>query len=277
MRMKLIDSIFLLYLVAFITITFIGVSFYIFSNSTPKTTQKLIIGETTEIPIKHISKMVTIIMREFELQENDVTLTVYSFLNIFPKMQIYIMYDELPYPPLDILINNTLPNVKFFQVLPSLKNSFEKTYPLEYIKTKYVLFVPDSTRITSTQSLQIMLDELEKRPGIIVTASLRSQKNVASCLLIDISIREWTLRYSTTTKKMDCDGIFGKHLILVELLTLRKLANIFLLPFPQSFYIQTAALSIKVCKFIFICFKMCSCYIRIYVCDLFSVNCFIGR
>lgn len=247
MRIKLIDSIFFLYLVAFITITFIGLSFYVFSN-TPKSIQKITAEESTRIPINHISKMVTVIMREFELQENDVTLTVHSFLNTFPTMKILILYDEIPYPPLEIWTNNSLPNVKFVQVAPSLKTAHMESYPLEEIKTQYVLFVPDSTRITSKQSLQIMLNELHKKPGTILAASIRSQKNLASCLLFDISIREWTLRYSKTNKKIDCGGIFGKHLMLVELTTLKKLVNAFLLPFPQSLYIQTAAFSIKVCK-----------------------------
>lgn len=248
MRIKLIDSIFFLYLVAFVSITFIGLSFYVFSNRNgTKTHQTLLNKESTKVPIKHISKMVTMVMREFELHENDVTLTVHSFLNIFPTMQIFVLYDELPYPPLDITMpNNSLPNVKFVKLLPSLKTAYVEMYPLHQIQTKYVLFVPDSTRITSRQSLQVMLNELYKKSGDILAASVRSPRNLASCLMIDISVREWTLRYSKTNKKIDCDGVIGKHLILMEVDTLKKLANPFLLPFPQSLYIQTASWSVKV-------------------------------
>lgn len=248
MRIKLIDSIFFLYFVAFVTITFMGLSFYVFSNKHPhKTNHTPPIKENTKVPIKHISKMVTVIIREFESLENDVTLTAHSFMNIFPTMQIFILYDELPYPPLDIMTtNNSLPNVKFVKLMPSLKTAHVETYPLNQIKTKYVLFVPDSTRITSRQSLQIMLSDLHKKSGQILAASVRSQKNLANCLLIDINVREWTLKYSKTNKKVDCDGISGKHLILIEMETLRKVANGFLLPFPQSLYIQTAVLSVKV-------------------------------
>lgn len=248
MRIKLIDSIFFLYFIAFVTIIFMGLSFDVFSNKNlPKKHHILPVKQNTKVPIKHLSKMVTVCIREFEPTENDVTLTAHSFMNIFPTMQIFILYDELPYPPLDILTtNNSLPNVKFVKLMPSLKTAYGETYPLNQIKTKYILFVPDSTRITSRQSLQIMLSELHKKANNILVASVRSQKNLASCLMIDINVREWTLKYSKTNKKVDCDGISGKHLILIEVETLQKLANAFLLPFPQSLYIQTAALSLKV-------------------------------
>lgn len=250
MRIKLIDSIFILYLLVFITVTFIGLSFYVFSNHTA-THQKSQTKENAKVSIKQISRLVTVIMREFELLENDVALTVHSFMNIFSKMPMFILYDELPYPPLDISVpNNSLPNVKFVKLVPNLKTSFSESYPLNEIRTKYVLFVPDSTRITSRQSLQIMISDLNKDPGSILAASVRSQKNLAICLMIDINIREWTLRYSKTNRKINCDGVMGKHLILIEVDTLKKLANSFLLPFPQSLYIQTAALSIKVSIFL---------------------------
>lgn len=249
MRLKLIDSIFLLYLFVFITITFIGLSIYVFSDQYTMH-EKLHSKENNKDSIKQINGLVTVIMREFELFENDVALTVHSFKNIFPKMPILILYDELPYPPLDITMpNNSLPNVRFVKLVPNLKTSFMESYPLNQIKTKYVLFIPDSTRTTSQQSLQIMISDLVKKPGGILAASVRSQRNVATCLMLDINIREWTLRYSKTNRKIDCDGILGKHLLLIELATLKKLPNSFLLPFPQSLYIQTASLGLKVIHF----------------------------
>lgn len=248
MRIRLIDSMFCLYLFAFITLTFMGLSFYVFSNKVAPKTQDVVSPKaSTKIPLKHLTKLVTVIIREFEPVENDVTLTAHSFMNIFPSMQILIIYDELPYPPLDIITtNNSLPNVKFVKLMPSLKTAYMEGCPLNLIKSKYVLFVPDSTRITSRQSLQLMLTELKNNPNNILAASVRTQKNKASCLMIDINIRKWTLKYSKTNKKVDCDGIIGKHLILVDIDTLKNLANPFLLPFSQSFYIQTAVLSMKV-------------------------------
>nr|XP_023015690.1 fukutin-related protein-like [Leptinotarsa decemlineata] len=207
---------------------------------------------TKTIPVtkpltKHISKQITIVIREFELYENDVTLTAHSFINLFPNIQVFILYDELPYPPLDIIFtNNSLANVKFVKLSPNLRGSFSDQYPLiGLIKTKYVLFVPDSTRASSRQSLQIMINELNKVPGQVVVATVNNRKKYPDCLRINVNIREWTLKLSLV-KNMQCDGISGKHAMLVETDTLKRLSNAFFLPFPYSLYIQTAALDIEI-------------------------------
>lgn len=196
--------------------------------------------------IKHLSKLITVVIRDFELHENDVTLTAQSFLNVFPNIQVFILYNDLPYPPLDITIsNNTLPNVKLVNLSPNLRSSFSEHYPVFQIKTKYVLFVPDSTRITSRQSLQAMVNELIKQSANIVTAAINSYKKELKCLRLNVNIREWSLKYSFV-KSFTCDAVSGKHVILVGTDLLMKLPNVFLLPFPQSFYIQTSILSQKV-------------------------------
>ncbi|KAJ8933165.1 hypothetical protein NQ314_014172 [Rhamnusium bicolor] len=218
------------------------ISFGGFKTENIETTPRVI----TKNPLKHISKLVTVIIREFELYENDVTLTAHSFINIFPTIQLFIIYDELPYPPLDImLINNSLPNVKFISLSPSLKTPFAEHYPISQIKTKYVLFVPDSTRLTSRQSLQLMINELGRRPGNMVVAPVSSRRKDLNCLRINVTIREWTLKYSSV-KSLECDGVSGKHILLLETDMLKRLSNAFILPFPQSLYIQTTVLNSKI-------------------------------
>lgn len=208
------------------------------STPTPKT--------VTKSPTKHLSKMITVIIRDFELYENDVTLTAHSFLNIFPTMHLFILYDELPYPPLDIMLtNNSLPNVKFINLSPSLKSSFIDRYPVAQIRTKYVLFVPDSTRLTSRQSLQVLINEINKRQGSMVVAPVRNQRKNIICLKINLNIREWVLKYSSA-KSLECDGVLGKHVLLMETDSLRKLPNAFIAPFPESLYIQTTVSKLKV-------------------------------
>ncbi|KAL3288859.1 hypothetical protein HHI36_003306 [Cryptolaemus montrouzieri] len=51
---------------------------------------------------KYISKLVTVIIREFETHENDVSATIDSILKISPNIKIFILYDKIPYPPLNI-------------------------------------------------------------------------------------------------------------------------------------------------------------------------------
>ncbi|RZC42631.1 LicD domain containing protein [Asbolus verrucosus] len=215
------------------------VSFGGFQAYTPPT-----IKTVTKPATKHISKLVTIIIREFESFENDVSATVQSFLNVFPNIQVIIVYDSIPYPALDISSrNSSVKNVKGVNLSPSLKVPFIERYPVLSIKTKYVLFVPDSTRINSRQILQSMVSELTKQPDGIVVAPVSSKKELG-CLRVNVNIREWTLKYSLIKGNV-CDAVSGKHLALMETELLKQLPDPFLLPFPHSLYVQTSPLFVK--------------------------------
>lgn len=209
--------------------------------------EKLVKPTLTKPPRKKISELVTVLIREFEQHENDITLTSHSFVNLFATMELFIIYDELPYPPPDIMLNNnTSPNIKFVKLSPELRTNFADSYPISKIRTKYVLIVPDSTRLTSRQSLQTMVQKLSSNPGSIVVTVVNNHKNNLSCLRMNINLREWTLKYDLI-KSMICDGVSGKHVMLLETETLKKVSNAFLLPFPHSLYLQTASLDLKVC------------------------------
>ncbi|XP_072390310.1 ribitol 5-phosphate transferase FKRP [Diabrotica undecimpunctata] len=207
---------------------------------------KIITPPIPKPPKKRLNELVTVILRDFELHENDVTLTLHSFTNAFMRMQIFLMYDELPYPPLDIVLtNNTLPHIKFIKLSPDLRSSFVDNYPISEIKSKYVLFVPDSTRVSSRQSLQLMVNALSKHPGSIVAAVVKNHRQTLSCLNVNINIREWNLQFDFI-KSMTCDAVTGKHVFLLETKTLMMMSNAFLLPFPHSLYLQSSALNLKV-------------------------------
>lgn len=226
----------------------LSVSF--FYPSTPN--YRSIGNKTSKEFEKPISDLITIILRQFETHDNDVTLTSHSFMYMYPTIPIYILYDELPYPPLDIMLtNNTPTNVNFINLLPHLKSSFYNHYPVGQIRTKYALIVPDSTRITSRKTLNIMVNELSKNPGNIIAAPVNGQKKEFKCLRINMNVREWTLKYNQINI-FECDGVAGKHVVLIETEVLKQLANAFLLPFPHSLFLQTAVLNIKVFKHTFL-------------------------
>lgn len=199
----------------------------------------------TKSPTKHIGKLLTVIIRDFELYENDITLTVKSFLNVFPNVQILVLSDGLPYPPLELSFwNSTVKNVKVINLTPNLNYAYIEQYPLVYVKTKYVLFVPDSTRLSNRQTLQLMLLELLNSPESIIAAPF-NLKSSLNCLQVNLSIREWTLKYEAL-KNQICDAVMGKHVIMLETDVLKRLSNAFMLPFPQSLYLQTSSLNLKV-------------------------------
>jgi hypothetical protein len=95
--------------------------------------------------LQYVENSVTVIIRKFESFENDMTKTVGSVLSILPNISILIVSDGLPYPPLETL--NSIKNVKIINVQFQLEHSNEERNPLYYVRTKYVLFIPDSNRI----------------------------------------------------------------------------------------------------------------------------------
>lgn len=107
---------------------------------------------------RRLARLITIVIRQFETFENDVAATVDSVLNSFPAMPILIVCNELPYPPLELnFANDSLNNVKLINLQPDFNRSFEDRNPLYFIQTKFVLFLPDATRISSKQVLQVYI------------------------------------------------------------------------------------------------------------------------
>lgn len=116
---------------------------------------------TSEMPTKlhrRLARLVTIVIRQFETFENDVASTVDSVLNSFPAIPILIVCNELPYPPLELdFSNDSLRNVKLVNLQPDFNKSFEERNPLFYIRTKFVLLLPDATRISTKQVMQVIV------------------------------------------------------------------------------------------------------------------------
>lgn len=107
---------------------------------------------------RRLSRLVTIIIRQFESFENDVVSTVESVLNSFPTIPILIICNELPYPPLELHFENeTLQNVKLITLQTDFNKTYEERNPMFYIRTKFVLFLPDASRISTKQILQVNL------------------------------------------------------------------------------------------------------------------------
>jgi len=116
---------------------------------------------TNEPPQKfhqRLAHLVTIVIRQFENFENDVAPMVESILNSFPEIPILIVCDELPYPPLELdFANKSMKNVKLISLRPEFNKSFEERNPLFYIRTKFVLFLPDATRLSTKQVIQVKI------------------------------------------------------------------------------------------------------------------------
>lgn len=119
-------------------------------------------GQKAHTTIKHIKKTITIVFRDFYHFENDLHHSIESILNLIPSIQILVIYEDEPYPPLNFM-NVTHPNVKFINLNFDIRKTLKALSPLTQIRTKYVLFVPDSFRFGGRAIIHKMLNEIEKK------------------------------------------------------------------------------------------------------------------
>ena len=191
---------------------------------------------------RRLARLVTVVIRQFESFENDVTATVESVLHFYPTIPILIVCNELPYPPLELdFANESMGNVKLVNLQPEFNRSYDERNPLFYVRTKYVLFLPDASRLSSKQVMQETLSQVAKL-GIVTVPLGRATLN---CIHIDLKVKEWTLKFSHIMGDQ-CDAVSGKHATMVETRLLRKLTDPFLLPFTDALYIQTTAIGAKI-------------------------------
>lgn len=140
--------------------------------------------DRTHTTNKHIKKAITIIFRDFYHFENDLHHSIDSILNLIPNIQILVLYEEEPYPPLSFVNNYTAThaNVKFINLNFDIRKTAKALSSLLQIRTKYVLFVPDSFRFGGRAIIQKMLAEIEKESNkidslIITVESTANGKN----------------------------------------------------------------------------------------------------
>lgn len=117
---------------------------------------------------KHVKKAITIVFRDFYDFENDLQHSIENILNLIPNVQILVVYDIEPYPPLGFVQNLTATrtNVKFINLNFDINKSSKALSPIYQIKTKYVLFMPDSVRLGSRTIIQKILREMEKETSM---------------------------------------------------------------------------------------------------------------
>lgn len=192
---------------------------------------------------RHLSKLITVVFR-LEDYENDVANSVQSIVSVFPNMAVVVVCKTALYPPLPFsTTNETLRNVMVISPSFRLNASPRELDPLTYISTEYVLFMPDTTRV-SRRVLQQAMTQAVKNPDKPVAIGVGSAPPV--CHHISLWIVDWTLRYKKEANNELCDSVKGQHCLLVKTSLLRLLPDPFRLPFPETLYLQTAVRKIKV-------------------------------
>lgn len=175
---------------------------------------------------KHIKKTITIIFRDFYHFENDLKLSIDSIVTLIPNVQILVIYDEEPYPPMDYLTNYTVRNnVKLIRLGFDINKTAKLMSPIFQIRTKYVLILPDSVRLGGRSIIQKMLKEMgnveshadEKTNkkensvrgprNMVVVPFASNVRDFSNCCSIKIDFANWTIEYSVKNGSVNCDMV----------------------------------------------------------------------
>ena len=211
--------------------------------------------EKVQATNKQIRKSVTVIFRDFYDFDNDLKQSITSLTNLVPNIKIFVIYQDIPYPPLDIFdpndVNvmrnnnsNVMKNVKFFSLNYDVTKSLKDSIPSLQIKTKYVLFMPDSVRINGRALLQRVIKEINTPneqeimllqnehillkqnnrasdksrriidyhnqrtvKKIIAIPFVSNLKTINNCCKINLDLPNWTLEYTFTNETDNCDMV----------------------------------------------------------------------
>ncbi|XP_011205600.2 ribitol 5-phosphate transferase FKRP [Bactrocera dorsalis] len=229
---------------------------------------------------KHIRKSITVVFRSFYNFENDLKASIDNLLDIVPNLSVLVLLEGTPYPPVTYERNITATSgeentVRFINLGFDVQKTPEQLNALAAIHTKYVLFLPDSVRLTSKNLLQKILREINSAmplgAGIAARAPLKAgefkhqqearallppvgpeetvrrlvivpfagnMKSFSSCTQINLDLPNWTIQYVAVNSSDKCDLYLQKHAILVDVGVLKVLPDPFVSPFPEMFYIQ---------------------------------------
>lgn len=202
------------------------------------------ISSPSSVRTRHLSKLVTVIFRQFEEFENDVADSVQSFVSAFPNMPVVVLCEGTPYPPFPFsATNESLRNVKVVSLELRLNASPQQLNPLSYITSEFVLFVPDSTRVVR-KVLQEAAATLTAHPSYAVAIGVGNSKLV--CQQVTWNYAEWTLQYNKDASGQLCNAVHGQHALLLRTTLLHTLPQPFVMPFPESLYLQTSVKNVKV-------------------------------
>lgn len=183
---------------------------------------------------KTLQNEVTFVMRSLESFDNDIAATVKSILNVFPNTSVLIVTDTPLYPP--IVLHSS---VRVLNLKTSLINSFKDRNPVLQITTKYVFFIPDSTRFNSIKLLDKLVNIAKINLEKLIAIPYKGCKPL-KCISIHLNIREWQVRFYEFPHARECDLVKGKHALFVETEVLLNVSDSFMLPFPESLYIQSS-------------------------------------
>lgn len=189
-----------------------------------------------------LSQTIAIVIREFEVFENDISDTVQSILNILPNVKIYIICDHIPYPPIQI-IDKYQKNIEIIVLKPSINKPRSFHEPFNLIDKDHILIFPDAVRLQNVTQIYKMLEYHYHNPHNIIAYPIKNEK--FDCFSLNISLRHWTMKYGKKSGTY-CNAVQGKHIMLLTKSVLMQFGFPFSKPFTTSIYIQATLRKIEV-------------------------------
>lgn len=188
-----------------------------------------------------LQRLITVVILEFEQFEHDLENTLHDLCTQIPNVNVRLLSPVRLYPPLR---PESTQKCLFRQVItePDIRNKLFDARPEYHITTKYVLFVPDGTRISSAMLLSsLKLSHLQsKQINAIPIMHLNEAIDFQyECLLIQFDRLRWTLRFVERLHEHgECEALSGDFAFLLHSSDLLQFALPFERPMQMSLYLQ---------------------------------------
>lgn len=194
-------------------------------------------SEFSSVPLtlENLPQRLTVLIRDFEDYDNKIIKTVENIEDTIGPVQILIVADNLPYPPLKL---NPKGPARIVTLSSNLLNNYSSSCVTNIISTELVLVIPDAVTIPDWKVIKTALSVLKSKNTKAV--AIKAGDARLSCSSLHVNLKEWTISYHANDSSIinDCPLVQGNHGLLMHLNTLKSLSEPFSRPFPLSFYIQ---------------------------------------
>lgn len=227
----------------FLLLAFVlGIAMYMIHNWLQEDVRKA--EETLKITRKSLEPSLTVIVQDFDPFHNDLYYTVSYIARNFTDINVLVVTEKLPYPPVKI---PKLPNVKLVVMKNDVKKRLNDSRPEYHINSNFVLFIPDGAIFDNyfIKKFERFVNTFDDSRYEGFAVPLRGAN--LKCHGIIFSVRTWTLEIGGRLSASKCGYVSGEHGILLPTKHLYELSNPFLTPTFTSVYLQ---LSLKYYKFV---------------------------
>ncbi|XP_071106307.1 ribitol 5-phosphate transferase FKRP-like [Haliotis cracherodii] len=181
---------------------------------------------------------VTVIIREYEEFDNDLVNSIVNIQKTFNKIPVVVIGDKTPYPPLqteDIVKQR----FQFVSLSGNIWHNMSSSRPEIFIKTKYVMIVPDSTSITDVTLFTQLVKILNNNSAKILAVPFKNSNTF--CSPVVVNFKTWTLEYQPSKPSdKSCNNVLGDHAVFMKTDSYFQFSQPYMRPLPLSLYIQGA-------------------------------------